>query len=124
MLSSDEKQKLETEFNKFDQTKTGVVSDREFYDTIKGSKPLMNHKEIKKMAKELDFDDDSNINYTDFIIAVMDTKKLLTKERLKTIFHKFDTDLDGKITQDNMLEAMESFGYPLTESQAADLIRR
>lgn len=55
MLSADEKNDLEKEFNKFDTSKTGVISDKEFIEKVKEQKPEVNHKDIKKMVKELDF---------------------------------------------------------------------
>lgn len=91
MLSEDEKKAYVKEFNKFDLTRKGTVSYKEFMTKIKETEDKMTDKEIKKMAKELDHDQNDNITYSDFITATLDVKKALTKERLQTIFNKFDT---------------------------------
>lgn len=47
MLSSEEKSFYEKEFNKFDTTKRGVITQKEFVDKIKDTDPHLNPKEIK-----------------------------------------------------------------------------
>ena len=122
MLSADEKNDLEKEFNKFDTSKTGVISDKEFIEKVKEQKPEVNHKDIKKMVKELDFTHWKEIKYKDFMVATIDVKIALTKDRLQTIFSKFDLDNNQIITEENLISALDIQGFSLTKSQASEMI--
>lgn len=117
MLSLPEKQVYEQEFNKFDTTRSGVVSDRDFISKIKETDESLSRKEIKRITKELDYDDNSQINYSDFITATIDVKKCLTKDRLKTIFNKFDTTNNKKITAEDIMKVLETYGFTSTLQQ-------
>ncbi len=106
MLGDDEKQYYENEFNKFDSTKSGMISDRDFISKVQESEDDLSQKEIKKLRRELDYDNSSQISYKDFLIATLDVKKMLTKERLNTIFNKFDTELTKKIDAHNLVDVL------------------
>ena len=124
MLSNDEKENIEKEFNKFDTTKSGVVSHQTFIDIVKDQKPDMLLKEVKRMAKELDFDDNKEIKYKDFMVATIDIKKALTKDRLQTIFSKFDIDSNHMITEENLIDAIDNLGFTVSKSKAGDIIKQ
>lgn len=117
MLSSDEKAEYENEFNKFDTTRSGVISAQDFISKIKETDEDLAPKEIKKMAKKIDYDDNAQINYSDFITATIDVKTCLTKERLKTIFCKFATTDAKKITATDLQHALDNYGFSLTKNQ-------
>jgi calcium-dependent protein kinase len=46
--------------------------------------------EVDRIMSVADSDLNGNIDYSEFISATMDKKKLLSKERLKTAFQIFD----------------------------------
>lgn len=117
MLSPEEKAEYENEFNKFDTTRSGVISAQDFISKIKETDEALAPKEIKKMAKKIDYDDNAQINYSDFITATLDVKKCLTKERLKTIFRKFATTDEKKITSADIQTALDTYGFFLTSNQ-------
>jgi len=123
MLSVDEKQAYETEFNKFDTTKNGVITDKDFIAKIKESDPSMQTKEIKKISKEIDFNDDDQINYSEFITAILDVNKWLTKERLTTIYKKFLQDKHKNIYPEDLRKTINTYGFTLTETEWEDIIR-
>ena len=50
--------------------------------------------------------------------------KHLTKERLNTIFKKFDFDENGYITTDCLIHAVNQAGFSMTSGQAEDLIKK
>lgn len=47
MLSDEENEKYEKEFNKFDASKNGMISDRDFFTKVKESDDNLTQKEIK-----------------------------------------------------------------------------
>ena len=55
-----------------------------------------------------------NINYTEFLAATMDTKKLITEEKLRSVFSIFDTESKGAFSSENMRFAFEKLGNKIT----------
>lgn len=76
------------------------------------------------MEQELEFYNDSQISYTDFIYAILDVKKCLTKERLTTIFKKFDENENGRISPDCVFKTLNASGFTVTAAQAEDLVTK
>ena len=52
--------------------------------------------------KEIDNNEDGQINYSEFFAATIDVNKFMTEEKLQAIFHLFDTDGCGKINPKDM----------------------
>jgi len=117
MLSDDEKLHYETEFNKFDVSRKGMICDRDFTNKIKESDDALTHKEVKKLIKELDYDNTSQISYSDFLIATLDIKKLLTKERLETIFNKFADQVTKTISEKDIETMLTSNSFDVSEKE-------
>lgn len=64
--------------------------------------------EIKLILKRVDTDGSGYIDYSEFIAAAMDKKKLLSEEKLEAAFKAFDTDHNGKITAQELKSFLES----------------
>lgn len=56
------------------------------------------------------------------MVATIDVKIALTKDRLQTIFSKFDLDNTQIITEENLISALDIQGFSLTKSQASEMI--
>ena len=63
--------------------------------------------EINSIITEVDYHGNNKINYTEFLAATISVKKILTNERLLAMFKQFDTDGSGKITPDDIIQAMQ-----------------
>lgn len=124
MLSDDEKQLYETEFNKFDTSRSGMISDKDFIAKIKESDEELNYKKIKNMIKELDYEENKQISYSDFLTATLDIKKVLTRERLKTIFSKFDQKDKNKVYSDGLRSVLDTYGFELSDKNCDELIQK
>lgn len=66
------------------------------------------------MIKELDYNGDGQINYSEFLAATIDTKMLITKEKLKRVFSVFDTESKGAFSAENMRFAFEKLGMKVS----------
>ena len=58
--------------------------------------------EIKRIFDKIDTDKSGAIDYSEFISASIDRKKMLSKKRLERIFKMFDKDCSGTISKDEI----------------------
>ncbi len=56
--------------------------------------------------EKLDFNNNGSIDYSEFLIANIDTNKLLNEEKLKEAFELFDVDHSGTITTDEIKKVL------------------
>jgi len=59
-----------------------------------------------KILKLVDLNEDGFIGYSEFITAAMDSKKLLSKEKIINAFNTFDLNGDGFISKDELKAIM------------------
>ncbi len=50
----------------------------------------------------MDTDKNGSIDYSEFVVASIDRKKMLSKEKLERIFKMFDNDGNGTISADEL----------------------
>jgi calcium-dependent protein kinase len=94
-----EEDKLNSIFNKFDVNGTGKVTKKVFLKElikIYGEKDAINL--TNKIFGSIDLDGNGDISYIEFLTATMDSKKLMTDDKLEKTFKLIDKDGDGKIT--------------------------
>ena len=58
------------------------------------------------MFKKIDLDGNGTIDYTEFVMATIEEKNLITTERLKMAFKKFDKDNSGALSADEIKEVL------------------
>ena len=56
----------------------------------------------------LDTDNNGFIEYSEFLVAAMDKKKLLSLEHLDAVFQAFDNDSNGRISAKELQSIMDS----------------
>lgn len=109
LLSQSERNELDTIFKTFDTSGDGKINEKEFVGYCKkifGSS--MNEAEIKSIMTRVDTDKSGFIDYSEFLAAAMDRKKLLSLERLEKAFEAFDKDKNGKISAQELKLMLES----------------
>ena len=72
--------------------------------------------------EELDHYGNGKINYTEFLAATVDAKTFLNDAKLKSVLSMFDTDSNGKITEENMFFAFQKLGYEVPKKEIRDII--
>jgi calcium-dependent protein kinase len=50
----------------------------------------INEEEVDKMFREIDIDGNGTIDYTEFVMATMNEKNLVTGDKLEQAFRMFD----------------------------------
>ena len=59
---------------------------------------IISDKEVDQMFDAVDTDQSGYIDYTEFVVAAMNEKDMLTKERLSAAFKMYDKDNSGTIS--------------------------
>jgi calcium-dependent protein kinase len=97
LASEEEKQALTKTFKALDTNGDGVLSRDEIKKGYKKTSGITNA-ELDALLKQVDSNENSDINYTEFMVASLDRRKILTDARMEACFKLFDKDQSGKIT--------------------------
>lgn len=109
LLSQVDKNEFVSIFKTLDKAGNGKLTENEinpyckkiFGDSFSDS-------DIHQIMTRVDTDNSGYIDYSEFIAAAMDKKKLLSEEKLEAAFKAFDTDHNGKITAQELKFFLES----------------
>lgn len=91
LVSKEETKDLEKMFQQLDKNGDGKLSKQEIlegYEEVFGIN--INEEEVEKMFLEIDIDGNGTIDYTEFVMATMNEKTLLSNEKLQHAFNMFD----------------------------------
>jgi calcium-dependent protein kinase len=91
LLTKNEKENLAKIFKAIDKNGDGKLSKEEIldgYDKFFGK--TMEKEDVLKMFEAVDIDQSGFIDYSEFVVAAMSEKQLLTDEKLLTTFKMFD----------------------------------
>ena len=83
----------------------------------------MSDEEVDDMFKKVDVDDSGAIDYSEFVVASMNEKNLLSNNKLQTAFKMFDKDGGGSISTEEIKQVL-SFGQNLEESVVNEIIKQ
>ena len=109
LLNQGEKTELISIFKSLDVSGDGKITEQELVDycnKIFGG--TFSHEEIHDIMLRIDTDNSGFIDYSEFLAAAIDKKKLLSAERLDAAFQAFDRDSNGKITAQELKYILES----------------
>ena len=75
------------------------------------------------MFDSVDTDKSGYIDYSEFVIATMNEKQLLTNEKLTAAFKMFDKDDSGSISKDEIKAALSQGGEgQITDEQLSKIV--
>jgi hypothetical protein len=83
---------------------------------------VMSDEEVDEMFAKVDVDDSGAIDYSEFVVASMNEKNLLSNNKLQSAFKMFDKDGGGSISTEEIKQVL-SFGQNLEESVVNDIIK-
>jgi calcium-dependent protein kinase len=99
LTSKEEKKDLEKIFKAMDRDGNGMLDKEEIlagYEEHFGI-PI-SEETVDAMFKAVDIDGNGSIDYTEFVMATMSEKDLVTNDRLRAAFRLFDKDGSGSIS--------------------------
>ena len=124
LLSKNEKEQIDSVFRAMDVNGDGKLSKEEIkngYAEFFGKS--LSDDEIDEMFARVDQDGNGEIEYTEFVVATMNEKHLLSSNKLQTAFKMFDKDGGGSISTDEIKQVL-SFGQTLDEEVINSIINQ
>ena len=95
-----------------DSGNTGTLLLHEMKQAFKSE--IKNEQELNDLFNKIDFNEDGEINYSEFLAACIDKNKAVTEDNLQFAFHHFDVDNSGFITAENLQEVFRRQGKMMT----------
>ena len=80
--------------------------------------------ELEEIMDNVDYAGNGKINYTEFLVATIEVKDVLSEDKLFALFKYFDTDNSGSITPLNLKEAFAKTGKALSDSEIHSILAK
>lgn len=75
-----------------------------------------------EIVNKVDYLHQGKLNYTEFVLATLDRKKVITDEIIFNAFKFFDPESTGFITPNNLANAFQHAGYEVHSEEVAEMI--
>jgi len=124
LLSKQEKEQIDKVFRAMDVNGDGKLQKDEIkngYAEFFGRQ--LTDAEVDEMFEKVDADGSGEIEYSEFVVATLNEKNLLSNNKLQTAFKMFDKDGGGSISIDEIKQVL-SFGQTLDEEVVAQIIKQ
>ena len=120
-LNEEDTMKFVEMFKSLDENNDGVLSMEEIRKGVEECKfeGNMNADDVVNMFNEMDVDKNGLVNYTEFVSALMDYRKMVKKEQLLECFKSYDTDGSGKISFEEFCDMIK----PQNEEEKKELFQ-
>jgi len=121
-LNKKELKSIKKTFIAIDQSNKGYLTLDDFEKAFEKVESNMSSKEIKKLFEKADFESCGKINFSQFIIAVTDSKVLSNSCPIAAAFKHFDFDSSGFIEVDDLQKVVIISGHNLNNLSYLDEI--
>lgn len=106
LTSKEEIAELQKAFKALDLNSDGKLSRDELIEGYRVTLGDMAEEEVDRIMKAADTDGSGEIDYSEWIVATTDKRKLLTDDKLKVAFNMFDRDGGGSISSEEVKEVL------------------
>lgn len=121
-IESDVIQQWNTYFEELDSDNTGMIKIKELIKLIARTGRFKSQlKQLKELNKK---DPNLKIQYSDFLLRIVDIKKEVKAEDIANAFIHLDTDRSGKIDVKDLQNFLKRRGEDATEEEAAKMMRK
>mmetsp|Transcript_26730 Transcript_26730/g.58110 ORF Transcript_26730/g.58110 Transcript_26730/m.58110 type:complete len:521 (-) Transcript_26730:117-1679(-) len=104
-LSAEERAKVRNAFLEFDTEHTGAIKLSEFKEVLE-TRFHLDDERITTLFRSLDMNHHDEIQYSEFLAAMVATRLELHEDMLRQAFKRFDVDDSGYITPENLREVL------------------
>ena len=89
-------------FKQFDTNHDGILSIDElrngFKEYLGDDNNLVFEEDLMQIIKNIDFNQNGQIEYSEFVVAASNINNMMTEKNLEAAFNLFDLDANGQIT--------------------------
>jgi len=121
-LDTSERIKIKELFRNITSTTSGDLTFKDLEKAFADAEIEGATEHISELKKCLDFDKDGKIKYTEFLVATINKNEALTEANIEFAFHHFDTDNNGSITLDNLVEAFHREGRGFKPEEIQEIL--
>ena len=124
MTEAEDLKELRQMFTKWDTNADGHISLDELKQHMAEITSVFQLAEpdILKMMKAADSNDDGYVDYTEFLTAAFDKRKLLSEVNIDRAFNIFDVNGDGQISREELKQVFGGGSSEVTESLWNEII--
>ena len=119
LLTKQEKLPFTRLFQKIDQDQDGLISKKEL---MAGFGKYFGHaiskEEADKIFSNIGVSDSEVMEYTQFIMACIPEKVVMTNEHLASVFKVFDKDGSGEICKDEIKQVFGDYNHKISDDVA------
>jgi len=118
IIEDDQITKLNKLFHAIDLNHEGFISLEELQKAFEKSGIDVDSNDVNNIIKQIDLDKNGRVNYSEFLIATLDLKKLLQNNKnLITLFQFFDVDNTGFIDFNTVKKSLERKGKEIINTE-------
>ena len=78
LLTDEDTKQIKEDFDVIDQDKTGFLCYKEMKSALKNSQTQLKNSEINSIIRELDFNSDGQVTYSEFLVATIDIEECVS----------------------------------------------
>lgn len=101
IASREELRELQLSFDALDTSGDGQIGMEELVAAFKAFSPDA-RREVEEIFREVDLDKNGQIEFSEWVVASIDKRQLLTDEKLRVAFSLFDKDGGGSISPEEV----------------------
>lgn len=123
-LDTSERVRIKEVFRKISHKSSGDLNFEDLEEAFKevGIDGATDH--IEELKKVMAVGEDGKIKYTEFLMATINKNEALTDANIKFAFHHLDTDNNGYITVDDLVEAFHREGKGFTVDEVTEIMNQ
>ena len=118
--------KLKNFFNQLDRRSTGILSKEDIENGFKEVGIQVTDSELKLIWEGLDFHKDGQINYSEFLAAMISSYHFEKEEKLWSVFNAFKENKKNKncITYESMSNAVKALNLNINENELKNCFKQ
>ena len=112
-------------FNCFDLNGDGSITQEELRELLAQHAVVPREKagrEAARILQNIDINQNGAVDFTEFVIALVSTKDILTDEKLLAAFNMLDADGNGRITKGDLQQVFRNGPDLAQEEMLSDMI--